>query len=315
LQAAVGVLLLGIIVSLLGIIFKDEIGDLWFENTTLRSYIATHVTSYVLTAEAEQSLKPGNTFRECARDCPEMVVIPPGEFWMGSPDGEGVDSEKPRHKVNIDKRFAVGKLEVTWEEWELCVVMRGCDGRPTGGKDEGENRPVINVSWLQAKAYVAWLSRVTGKRYRLLTEAEWEYAARGVTSADAPHPPYPWGDKASHEYANYGTDQCCNGKREGRDKWFFTAPVGQFPPNPFGLYDMQGNVSEWVEDVWHESYAGSPPSDGSVWYNDADPGRRVLRGGSWNETPDSLRSGYRGSSTADNRGSDWGFRVARTLNR
>ena len=90
---------------------------------------------------------------------------------------------------------------------------------------------MINVSWDQAKAYVAWLSRMTGKPYRLLTEAEWDYAARGVTSADAPHPPYPWGDKASHEYANYGTDQCCNGSVEGRDRWFNTAPVGKFPPN------------------------------------------------------------------------------------
>ena len=127
--------------------------------------------------------------------------------------------------------------------------MRGCDERPTACRLRKGAFPLIYVSWDQAKAYVAWLSRMTGKPYRLLTEAEWEYAARGVTSADAPQPPYPWGDKASHEYANYGTDLCCQGKTEGRDKWLYTAPVGQFPANAFGLHDMHGNVFEWVEDA------------------------------------------------------------------
>ena len=174
--------------------------------------------------------------------------------------------------------------------------------------------PLINVSWDQAKAYVAWLSRMTGKPYRLLTEAEWEYAARGVTSADAPHPPYPWGDKASHEYANYGTDQCCQGKTEGRDKWLYTAPVGQFPANAFGLYDMHGNVLEWVEDPWHDDYRGSPPpTDGSVWMEGGDVSRRVVRGGSWNNDPGDLRSAVRNWNTAGSRSNNLGFRVARTL--
>ena len=211
LQAAVGVFMLGTIASLLGIIFKDEISDLWFEHTTLRRYIAANFTPYVRTSAAERALKPGDRFQECAKDCPEMVVIPQGEFWMGSRDGEGDKdgTEYPRHKVKIDKPFAVGKFEVTWDEWEACVAMRGCDGRPTSDSGYGKGRqPLINVSWDQANAYVTWLSRVTGNSpYRLLTEAEWEYAARGVTSADAPHPTYPWGDEASHEYANYGTDR------------------------------------------------------------------------------------------------------------
>ena len=184
-----------------------------------------------------------------------MVVVPAGEFWMGSPDGKraAMATKGPQHKVKIDKPFAVGKFEVTWDEWDACVAMRGCDGdRLETPASERGRRPVINVSWDQAKAYVAWLSRRTGKPYRLLTEAEWEYAARGVTSADAPHPPYPWGDKASHEYANYGTDRVCQGKTEGRDEWHYTAPVGQFPANAFGLHDMHGNVWEWVEDPWHE---------------------------------------------------------------
>jgi formylglycine-generating enzyme required for sulfatase activity len=199
LQAAVGVLMLGTIAGLLGVIYKEEINNVRFEYFTVRPYIAANFTPYVLKQEDERALKPGDTFRECAEDCPEMVVIPPGEFWMGSPDGGGHDNERPRHKVKIDKPLAVGKFEVTWDDWEACVAMRGCDGRPTTDSGYGKGRqPLINVSWDQAKAYMAWLSRTTGKTYRLLTEAEWEYAARGLTSADAPHPPYPWGDKASH---------------------------------------------------------------------------------------------------------------------
>ena len=252
LLAAVGVLMLGTIASLLGVIFKEEIGSLWFEQTIVRRYAATNFTPYLRSAEAERALKPGDRFRECAKDCPEMVVIPPGAFWMGSRDGEGKHDEHPHHKVKIDNAFAVGKYEVTWDDWEACVRMRGCDGALTGDAGWGKGqRPVINVSWDQAKAYVAWLSRMTGKPYRLLTEAEWEYASRGVTSADAPHPPYPWGDQASHEYANYGTDQCCSGRVEGRDQWYYTAPVGKFPPNDFGLHDLQGNVWECVEDPSH----------------------------------------------------------------
>jgi serine/threonine-protein kinase PpkA len=172
---------------------------------------------------------------------------------------------------------------------------------------------VINVSWEQAKTYVVWLSRMTGKPYRLLTEAEWEYAARGVTGADAPHPPYPWGNKASHEHANYGADQCCDGSTDGRDKWFYTAPVGQFPPNAFGLYDMHGNVWEWVEDPWHENYRGTPPTDGRAWMEGGDESRRVVRGGSWNDDPGSLRSANRNWVATDSRYDSLGFRVARTL--
>jgi formylglycine-generating enzyme required for sulfatase activity len=315
LQAAVGVLMLGTIAGLLGVIYKDEIKNVWFDYRTVRPYIAANFTPYALMQEAERALKPGDTFRECAKDCPEMVVVPPGEFWMGSPDdAEGYKNERPRHKVKIAEPFAVGKFEVTWDDWEGCVAMRGCDGRPTGDAGWGKERlPLINVSWDQAKAYVAWLSRMTGKAYRLLSEAEWEYAARGVTSADAPHPSYPWGDKASHEYANYGTDQCCDGKIEGRDKWYQTAPVGQFPPNAFGLYDMHGNVLEWVEDPWHDTYRGTPPTDGSTWTEGGDPNRRILRGGSWINDPVGLRSADRRVVAIGYRYDGVGFRIGRTL--
>jgi len=243
-----------------------------------------------------------------------MVVVPLGEFWMGSRVGEGSTREYPRHKVRIDRPFAVGKFEITWDDWQACVDTRGCDGRPTGDSDYGRGRrPVVNVSWDQAKAYVAWLSRMTGKPYRLLSEAEWEYAARGVTSADAPHPPYPWGDNASHEYANYGIDRGGGGKIEGRDEWLFTAPVGQFPANAFGLHDMHGNVREWVEDPWHENYRESPPTNGSAWTEGGDESRRVHRGGSWFGIPQNLRSAARIRNSADLRIYDLGFRVGRTL--
>ena len=313
LLAAVGVLMLGTIASLLGIMFRDKIGELWFARTTVRRYIAANFKPHVLTPEADRALKPGGFFRECVKDCPEMIVIPPGELWMGSRVGDGNAPEYPRHKVKIDKPFAVGKFEVTWDDWEACVAMRGCDGRPTGDAGFGKGRqPLINVSWDQAKAYVAWLTRMTGKPYRLLTEAEWEYAARGVTSADAPHPPYPWGDQASHEYANYGTDQCCQGKAEGRDKWIYTAPVGQFPPNAFGLHDMHGNVWEWVEDPWHDDYRGAP-INGSAWTEGGEASRRVVRGGSWVNNPEGLRSATRDRVASDDRNFYLGFRVGRTL--
>jgi formylglycine-generating enzyme required for sulfatase activity len=327
LQAAVGVLMLGTIAALLGVIFRDEFGALVFEYTTVRRYIAANFTGHVLTPEAERALKPGDTFRECAEDskaCPDMVVVPDGAFRMGSPDSEAGHRpfEAPVRTVTIGKPFAVGKFEVTWDDWEACVAMRGCDGRPTDDQSLGRGRkPVVNVTWDQAKAYVAWLSRMTGKTYRLLTEAEWEYAARGVTRADAVHGPYPWGDDPADlcRHANLADRSFRHGGYQGDiadcdDGNVDSASVGSYPANAFGLHDMHGNVYEWVEDGWHDSYAGNPPSDGSEWKEDANPNHRVVRGGSWTFNPVDLRSANRGGIGTSFRLNYLGFRVARTLN-
>ncbi|MBU1212608.1 MAG: SUMF1/EgtB/PvdO family nonheme iron enzyme [Alphaproteobacteria bacterium] len=321
-QRAITTLMAGVIALLIGIIFKAEIEQVAFEQTTVRNYITAQVRPHVLTAEKERALKPGTTFRECAKDCPEMVVVPSGSFLMGSPDGEKgrYASEGPVHPVTIAKPFAVGKFAVTWDEWEVCVTMRGCDGRPTGDAAYGKlNRPVINVTWDQAQSYAAWLSRMTGKPYRLLTEAEWEYAARGVTSKEAPHLAYPWGDEDICKHANladkkFKTAGYSGDSADCDDGWSTTAPVGKYPANAFGLHDMHGNVWQWLQDGWHDNYKGDPPSDGTEWVKGADTSRRVVRGGSWINSPQFLRSVDRNRVTTGGRVSGLGFRVGRTLN-
>ncbi len=193
------------------------------------------------TASAQERRKPGESFRDCA-ECPEMVVIPAGSFMMGSPANEPgrYNDEGPRHRVTIRREFALGRYEVTFAEWDTCVHAGGCRNRPRDNGWGRGNRPVINVSWDDAKAYVRWLARKTGQDYRLPSEAEWEYAARaGMPTA------YCWGARASHEYANYGKDECCGGLSRGRDRWENTAPVGSFLANRFGLYDTSGNVREF----------------------------------------------------------------------
>ena len=243
----------------------------------------------------------GTTFRDCP-ECPEMVVVPSGSFLMGSPlVGRRYDrNESPVHPVTIGYRLAVGVNEVTFDEWDACVSDGGCGGyRPD---DEGwgrGRRPVINVSWLDAQAYVAWLSRRTGKGYRLLSESEWEYVARaGTTTA------YWWGDYICR---NRASCDVCGSRRDLAQ----TVPVGSFSANPFGLHDVHGNVHEWVEDCWNWSYDGAP-ADGSAWES-GNCGRRVLRGGSWNLIPGNLRSAFRYRHSTGLRHVNAGIRVARTL--
>ena len=298
-------------------LYKDEIEAFRFRMLDERSYIAALMRP--LAADAEAKLKSADVFKECVKDCPEMVVVPAGSFQMGSPNSERgrFTSEGPVHTVTIAKPFAVGKFTITWDEWEACVKMRGC--RPTDDATFGKGRkPVINVTWDQAKSYAAWLSRITGKDYRLLTEAEWEYAARGVTSVDAPHVAYPWGDDEICRHANladksYKAAGYTSEAVACDDKWATTAHVGSFPSNGFGLHDMHGNVWQWVQDGWHDNYHGNPPSDGSVWTDDADTTRRVVRGGSWYYNPQFLRSASRSGDTTGIRGNSIGFRVGRTL--
>jgi formylglycine-generating enzyme required for sulfatase activity len=277
-----------------------------------------------------------------------MVVLPAGSFTMGSPDDEPgrYDREGPLRRVSI-RQFAVGKVDVTRGQWAAFVsatnreTRGGCfwTGRsgskpdPAGswrdvGFPQDDDHPVVCVTWDDAQAYVRWLSQQTGHRYRLLTEAEWEYAARaGTTTA------YPWGTTTTHEYANYGADTCCSALASGRDQWVNTSPVGAFPPNAFGLYDMQGNVLQWVQDCFAPSYAGLP-TDGSAYETVVElkmAGRmsymtgtrscsyRMLRGANWNDPPTMIRSAYRnfgpgpGATLQDYRSTGVGFRVARTL--
>ena len=194
----------------------------------------------------------------------------------------------------------MGVYEVTFEEWDACRRDGGCTHNPADHGWERGKRPVIDVSWEDAQEYVAWLSRKTGERYRLLSESEWEYVARSGTETR-----YWWGDEVVRNRAN--CDGC--GSRWDGER---TAPVGSFSANAYGLHDVHGNVWEWVEDCWNEGYTGAP-SNGSAWES-GDCTRRVLRGGSWSSKPQNLRSAIRSWDTAGNRNDLAGFRVARTLN-
>jgi formylglycine-generating enzyme required for sulfatase activity len=256
----------------------------------------------LLPVDLERSLKPRAEFSECARGCPKMVVVPSGLFMMGSPadEPEAIADEHPRHQVTIAKRFAVGKFEVTFAEWDHCVAGGACSNTADNGWGRGD-QPVIQVSWEDAKRYAAWLTRMTGSQYRLLSEAEWEYSARGGMPSN-----YFWGDDIGTENANCYS--CGSPFPWDRTR---PSPVGYFKSNDFGLHDMHGNVSEWVEDTWHPDYQDAP-SDGSVWQG-GDPQERVIRGGSFDDNPKELRSSWRGWATSGSRRTKIGFRIARTL--
>ncbi len=227
-------------------------------------------------------------------------VIPAGSLEMGCVSGVGCfENELPVHSVTIPAPLAVGKYEVTFSEWDACVESGGCRSLPIDYGWGRGNRPVVAVRWEDTQEYVAWLSAETGFEYRLLSESEWEYAARaGANTA------YSWGNEIGHNRANC---RSC-GSRWDYDR---TAPVGSFGANRFGLHDMHGNVWEWVEDCWNESYVGAP-SDGSAWRR-GDCSYRVLRGGSWYYSPRYLRSANRGASATGVQINGIGFRVARTL--
>jgi formylglycine-generating enzyme required for sulfatase activity len=262
----------------------------------------------VLETVAERALKPGDIFKECSVEqekdyCPQMVVLPAGSFIMGSPRIEPGHQlpEEPQHQVTIAKPFAVSKFELTFDEWDTCVDYGDCPQGITDSEWGRGRQPVIDVTWGDAQRYVAWLSKITGRRYRLLTEAEYEYAARAGSTAA-----YWWGDDIGQGNAN------CRGCGSQWD-YAQTAPVGSFAPNGFGLFDMVGNVWEWVEDCLNENYQGAP-ANGSAWIEGGNCKNRVVRGGSWQNTPDNLRSAARLGPTLGFRDNVLGFRIARTLN-
>ena len=269
----------------------------------------------VLPAIAAPARRPvGAVFRDPLRgggQGPEMVVLPTGSFRMGFPVSVAGrhSNQVPARTVTISRPIAMGRYEVTFADYDRFADV---DSRRTWPADRGwgrGRRPVINVSQEDAKVYAAWLSAQTGKPYRLPSESEWEYAARAGTSTR-----YSWGDGITHEDANYGKGECCDGWASGRDKWVNTAPVGSFEPNAFGLYDMHGNVYEWVEDCWHDNYKGAP-IDGSARTSGCGANvRAVLRGGSWDSDPRYLRSAFRLRDMPSYRIDNYGFRLVQDLN-
>ena len=270
---------------------------------------------------------PGKVFRD-GGDGPEMVVIPAGEFLVGSPKSEAGrgDDEGPQHRVRIHKPFALGRYAATVGEFKRFVQAAGYQTEAERHPDEGiwtwdggkrewvaakgkswrdpgflqdDRHPVVGVSWNDAQAYVKWLGEKSGQVYRLPSEVEWEYAARaGTTSA------YHWGDEAGSGHANFfGFGSEWSGRR--------TSPVGSFAANAFGLHDMIGNVWEWLQDCWNETYTGAP-DDGRAWESGG-CGRRVVRGGSWDNLPEGARAACRAWSEPGIRNGIQGFRLARTL--
>jgi formylglycine-generating enzyme required for sulfatase activity len=233
--------------------------------------------------------------KDCAA-CPTMVSLPAGSFTMGSNSDD--PSEKPPHRVTIAAPFAIGKYEVTVEQWNACADVNGCP-KLSPENNSVKNAPARDLSWDDAQLYVKWLSKVTGKPYRLPTEAEWEYADRGGTATK-----YWWGDQMRKGMAN--CKDCGDPyHKEGPE------PVGSFSANPFGLHDMNGSVWEWVSDCWHNSYQGAP-ADGHVWDSPA-CNMRVIRGGSWREGNDYMYSSTRFKYSASVRQSQDGFRVVKDL--
>jgi len=311
------------------------------------------INSVAQRTNASLSYKPGQTFRDCL-DCPVMVVIPAGSFIIGSPENEPgrFPEEGPQRKINI-KQFAVGKFDITKGQWASFVketnrpatggcswaALPGDTGKPWNpnpaaswnhiGFMQDSSHPVVCITWYDANDYISWLNKKTGNTYRMLSEEEWEYAARGGTTTA-----YYWGDSANHEYANYGVDTTYGiGYAKGRDKWLNTSPVGSFPPNPFGLYDMLGNVNQYLADCFAASYSNSP-TDGSTYREETQLNMtgdfssmngtqscsyRIVRGGNFGDPPQMLRSASRnwapgpGTTLKTYSSSALGFRVAKTL--
>ena len=249
---------------------------------------------------AAVSYAPGAVIRDCD-ECPDLVVVPAGTFRMGDLSGGGDVDEGPVRTVELARNFALARYETTFAEWDACAADGACR---RGVSDIGlgrDRRPVILVTWQDAMDYAGWLSKLTGKAYRLPSEAEWEYAARaGSTSR------FPWGDEVGRGRAN--CDECGSPFDD-----LSTAPAGSFPANAFGIHDMIANVYEWVADCARDSYAGAP-SDGSAWQpDDGSCAWRMMRGGSWCSLPRASRPANRVKVPPVFHDIHVGFRVARSL--
>ncbi|MGO9172560.1 MAG: formylglycine-generating enzyme family protein [Rhodomicrobium sp.] len=293
LAGGLGVLLMAEGVSVLKIDYLRDVYQ-W------RGRLGSHSLSEKDLAALATKPVEARSFKECDAGCPEMVVIPAGKFMMGSPESEEGhnQNEGPQHEVTIAKPFAVGKFTVTFAEWDACTAAGACRKAIDSGWGR-DKRPVINLSWDDAQQYVGWLSRVSGKPYRLLSEAEWEYAARaGATTS------YWWGNEIGEGKANCDG---CKSQWDGQQ----TAPVDTFKPNPFGLYQMHGNVWQWVQDCYEGDYAEAPRDGSANLTIGCD--LRVLRGGSWIFAPRNLRAAQRVGVHSDFGSSFFGFRLARTI--
>src|SRR5665213_1740482 len=248
----------------------------------------------IVSAKQQPSTEPGDIFRDCD-DCGELVVVPPGDFIMGAND---TPYERPERAISIPRPFAIGRREVTFAEWDQCADAGACKYRPDDHNWGRGNQPVINVSWDDAKLFLAWLSQKTGQKYRLPSEAEWEYAARAGTKTA-----FWWGRDIGAAHA-----QCENCGSPTTQR---LAPVGSFRPNGFGLFDTAGNAAEWVEDCWNDNYRNAP-KDAAAWTS-GDCRLRVLRGGNFTSKAVDIRSAARFRYDEDVRYYANGFRVLREL--
>lgn len=263
---------------------------------------------------------PGQVFRDCAAICPEMVVVPAGGFMMGSTLSS---DSSPVHRVTLPNAFAVGRFEVTFAEWDACVAASGCIAatdpdalapKRAAPSPKRERYPVDNISWNDAQQYLAWLSAKTGAPYRLLSEAEWEYAARAGTTT-----PFNTGEVIALDDANFsrapnfqtGAPALIRDQRKVPALPLGSFPVGSFAPNGFGLYDMHGNVAEWVQDCFNRNYNGAP-ANGAAW-TAGECKRRQQRGGFFDSPLKVIRSDHRANGNVDYYNSRHGFRVARAL--
>jgi formylglycine-generating enzyme required for sulfatase activity len=257
--------------------------------------------AYAKNFNKQSVYEPGQVFRDCS-NCPELVVVPRGSFIMGL---KATDKRSlPAHQVQITKPFALGRFEVKFSEWQACIDDGGCKYNPHDHDWGRTDRPVINITYFDAKNYMSWITKKTGFYYRLPSESEWAYANRAGTTSI-----WWWGNKVGENHAN--CKDCKSPWSDGGDKAHGTAPVGMFPPNPFGLHDTTANVFEWVDDCWNDSFNGAP-NDGLSWTNKKCR-YRVIRGGSFYYYSKVGRSAYRAKNPPEVRSYWLGFRVLREL--